>query len=96
MLTYSSVLFALSAAIIALLGAVHLYYTLASNKFHPRDADLKERLESVSPVLTGQTTSENSVLRLGRRTVRKGSAFPRCRISFMRLRLINRRRSLQI
>jgi hypothetical protein len=56
MLNYPSVLIALSAAIIALLGAVHLYYTLASNKFHPRDADLKERLESVSPVITGQTT----------------------------------------
>jgi hypothetical protein len=56
MLTYPSILFALSAAIIALLGFVHLYYTLASNKFDPRDADLKERLESVSPVLTGKTT----------------------------------------
>ncbi len=54
--TYTSVLFALSAAIIALLGFAHLYYTLASNKFHPRDADLKERLESVSPKLTGRTT----------------------------------------
>jgi hypothetical protein len=56
MLTYPSVLFALSAAIIALLGFFHLYYTLASNKFDPRDAELKERLESVSPVLTGKTT----------------------------------------
>lgn len=32
-----------SAAIIALLRFVQLYYTLASNKFHPRDTDLKER-----------------------------------------------------
>jgi hypothetical protein len=56
MLTYTSLLFALSAAIIALLGFLHLYYTLASNKFDPRDPDLKERLESVSPVLTGKTT----------------------------------------
>jgi hypothetical protein len=56
MLTHTSVLFALSAAILALLGSVHLYYTLASNKFDPRDADLKKRLESASPVLTGKTT----------------------------------------
>jgi energy-converting hydrogenase Eha subunit F len=56
MRAYTSVLFALSAAVVALLGLVHLYYTLASNKFYPRDVDLKERLESVSPVLTGKTT----------------------------------------
>jgi hypothetical protein len=54
--TYTSVLFALSAAIVGLLGFVHLYYTLASNKFDPRDMDLKKRLESVSPVLTRKTT----------------------------------------
>jgi hypothetical protein len=55
-LTSASVLFALSAAIIAVLGSLHLYYTLASNKFDPRDSDLKARLESVSPVLTRKTT----------------------------------------
>jgi hypothetical protein len=49
-------LIALSAAVIALLGAVHLYYTLASDKLSPRDSDLKNRLEAVSPILTSQTT----------------------------------------
>ena len=56
MLTYPSILIALSATVIALLGAVHLYYTLASDKFFPRDPDLKSRLETVSPILTRQTT----------------------------------------
>ena len=46
----------MSAAVIALLGAVHLYYTLASDKLSPRDSDLKNRLEAVSPILTSQTT----------------------------------------
>jgi len=56
MLTYPSALVALSAIVIALLGAVHLYYTVATDKFDPRDPDLKGRLEAVSPVLTRQTT----------------------------------------
>jgi hypothetical protein len=53
---YSSVLIALSGTVIAFLGAVHLYYTVASDKFYPRDPALKGRLETVSPVLTSQTT----------------------------------------
>lgn len=49
-------LIAASAAIIALLGVVHLYYTFRGNKFHPRDADLTVRLQAVSPVITRQTS----------------------------------------
>jgi len=45
-----------SAAIIALLGIVHLIYTFRGNKFHPRDADLMARLQAVSPVITRQTS----------------------------------------
>ena len=50
MKSLAPVLFASSAAIVALLGTLHLYYTLASEKFFPRDRDLKSRLEAVSPV----------------------------------------------
>jgi hypothetical protein len=56
MLISPSVLIASSATVIAFLGALHLYYTLASDKFSPRDPDLKNRLEAVSPILTSQTT----------------------------------------
>ena len=47
---------AVSAAIIFLLGALHLFYTLTGNKLHPRDAELRTRLEQVSPVISRQTT----------------------------------------
>jgi len=56
MSTYPAVLIASSGAVIAYIGAVHLYYTFATDKFLPRDPDLKQRLEAVSPVLTRQTT----------------------------------------
>jgi hypothetical protein len=39
--------------------------------------------------------SLNQPVRLCRRTVRKGSAFPGATLFFLRLRLIDRRRSLQ-
>jgi hypothetical protein len=56
MLNYPSALVALSAIVVVFLGAVHVYYTVATDKFEPRDADLKGRLEAVSPVLTRHTT----------------------------------------
>jgi len=56
MLTYPSVLIASSAAVAAYVGAVHLYYTFGTDKFFPRDPDLKSRLEAASPVLTRQIT----------------------------------------
>jgi len=49
-------LIAASAAVVAFLGAVHLYYTLATDKFSPRDCGLKQRLQAVSPILTSRTT----------------------------------------
>ncbi len=45
-----------SAAIIFLLGTLHLVYTFASDKFSPRDPALEERLKAVSPVISRQTT----------------------------------------
>lgn len=49
-------LIAASAAITALLGAVHLLYTFRGPKLHPRDAALQARMQEVSPVITRQTT----------------------------------------
>src|SRR4029077_1719406 len=45
-----------SAAVIFLLGALHLSYTFSGRKLHPRDAELRARLDQVSPVITRQTT----------------------------------------
>jgi len=53
---YASALVALSAIVIVFLGVVHVYYTVATNKFEPRDTDLKGRLEAVSPVLSRHMT----------------------------------------
>jgi hypothetical protein len=52
----ASVFMAASAAIIFLLGAVHLIYTVHGTKMHPRDAELRIKLEQAPLVLTRQTT----------------------------------------
>ena len=49
-------LLAASAAIILLLGIVHLLYTFRGPELHPRDADLRARMTQVQPVLTRETT----------------------------------------
>ena len=54
--TLPSSLIAASAAILLLLGAVHLLYTFRGNKLHPRDAELEARMKNVSPVLSRETT----------------------------------------
>src|SRR5215470_16531011 len=56
MLSYPSALIALSAIVMVLLGIIHVYYTVATNKFDPRDTALKGRLETVSPVLSKHMT----------------------------------------
>lgn len=56
MITLASLLIAASAAIILLLGLVHLLYTFRGRKLHPRDAALAARMQEVSPVLTRETT----------------------------------------
>lgn len=38
------------------LGALHLWYTFSGDKLHPRDPELRARLEQVPLVLTRQTT----------------------------------------
>src|SRR5215475_4625391 len=45
-----------SAAIILLLGVVHLRYTFLGGKLFPRDAALTARMKEVSPFLTRETT----------------------------------------
>lgn len=45
-----------SAAIVLLLGSLHLLYTFFSNKFVPRDAALTAHMQRVSPAITRQTT----------------------------------------
>ncbi len=49
-------LIAASAAIVLFLGLLHLLLTFRGSKLHPRDVELRERLEQVSPVLTRETT----------------------------------------
>ncbi len=52
----SSVLMGLSAAVILLLGTVHLLYTFRGPKLLPRDAQLQSKMEAVSPVISDETT----------------------------------------
>ena len=49
-------LVAASAAIILLLGLIHLLYTFSGPKLLPRDSQLQARMQEVSPVITRQTT----------------------------------------
>ena len=56
MISLPALLVAASAAVIFVLGAVHLLYTFRGTKLHPRDPELRARLEQVPLVLTRQTT----------------------------------------
>jgi hypothetical protein len=54
--TIAPSLVAASAAIILLLGLMHLLYTFHGPKLLPRDPELRTRMQQVSPVITRQTT----------------------------------------
>ena len=54
--TIARLLVAASAAIILLLGLIHLLYTFSGPKLLPRDGELHTRMQEVSPVITRQTT----------------------------------------
>jgi hypothetical protein len=56
MIAIAPSLVAVSAAIILLLGLIHLLYTFRGSKLHPRDSALEARMKEVSPVITRQTT----------------------------------------
>jgi hypothetical protein len=53
----SSAFIATSAAVILLLGVVHLLYTFRGPKLHPCDPDLTARMMAVSPVVNRETTT---------------------------------------
>ena len=44
------------AAVLGLLGCVHLLFTFSGNKFDPRDAAVAAALKVVSPIISRQTT----------------------------------------
>jgi hypothetical protein len=52
----ASYLIASSAAVILVLGSVHLLYTYFGPKLLPRDPELRKSMESVSPVISSETT----------------------------------------
>ena len=51
---------ATSAALIGLLGTLHLLYTFHGPKMLPRDRELQQRMTQVSPVITARTTMWNA------------------------------------
>lgn len=55
-MTFAPSLIAASAAVILMLGAVHLLYTFVGPKLTPRDHTLRQHMQDVSPVLTRRTT----------------------------------------
>lgn len=54
--TLSSILIGASAAVILLLGLVHLLFTFRGPAFLPRERALKARMEEAVPVISRQTT----------------------------------------
>lgn len=50
-----SILIAISAGIILLLGVAHLAYTFYGPKLRPRDPQLIEQMKRVSPIITKET-----------------------------------------
>ena len=54
--TLSSILIGASAAVILLLGLVHLLFTFHGPAFLPRDRALKARMEEAVPVISRETT----------------------------------------
>ena len=56
MIPLASIFVAVSAAIILLLGGLHLLYMFRGDKLRPRDETLEERMREVSPRITRETT----------------------------------------
>ncbi|MCJ7556237.1 MAG: hypothetical protein MUP90_04895 [Gammaproteobacteria bacterium] len=52
----AAILMTLSAAIIGLMGFVHLLLTFRGPRLLPRDKSLKQAMEKVAPMITSQTT----------------------------------------
>lgn len=45
-----------SAAVVLLLGVTYLLFTFGTRMLHPRDPELRVRMDEVSPILTRETT----------------------------------------
>lgn len=56
MTKFASALIILSAALFAALGFIHLVSTFHGNGLHPRDSELRLRMENVPLVMTEETT----------------------------------------
>jgi hypothetical protein len=56
MIPAASILLTASAAIIFLLGILHLKITFLGDKMRPRDAALEETMKEISPQITRETT----------------------------------------
>jgi hypothetical protein len=52
----AALLITASAAIVLVLGALHLLYTVQGSKLRPRDAALAEAMKNSNPQITRQTT----------------------------------------
>ncbi len=52
----AKILMVLSAAIVLMLGAAHLYYTFQGPLLTPRDPALQSSMAQISPVISNQTT----------------------------------------
>ncbi|WP_198173353.1 LIC_13387 family protein [Cupriavidus sp. USMAA2-4] len=55
-----AILISVSASIMLALGAVHLAYTFASRKLHPKEQDAAAKMRASSPVISGRTTMWNA------------------------------------
>jgi hypothetical protein len=49
-----------SAAVVLLLGTLHLVFTFRGERFFPRDPTLMERMKEISPKISRQTTIWNA------------------------------------
>lgn len=50
------ILLIVGASVFAMLGVMHLWYTLCTNKFHAYDSSVTEAMKKTSPVLTKETS----------------------------------------
>lgn len=50
------ILISASAAIMLILGTIHLVYTFATDRLLPRDASVIEQMKRVSPIISEETT----------------------------------------
>ena len=56
MAIYSTWLITASALLLLVFGLIHLLYTWRGKKFYPRDAELLEKMQKISPVISRETT----------------------------------------